>query len=316
MTKRRLTFAVLGAVLVVFFPAREASSESRRRALTDVIEVRPGATCLEADALAEEVGSWLGAGTADADVWVRVEGSPDDPRTVTFEMGRGEQVLARRRFAPGPERCEHLQAALGLAIALAIRVSLLDEIVGSPRPAEGPVPDTRELWAVSGGAVAAFGVLPGSALGVSLRAERELPPNFALRLGLLGLAAWDRTFATVPGSYDAETVALRADACVRFGLPRWLAVRGCAGILAGGLLAQGRDLPSSRSASSAWIAAADAIDLTVGLTEHWSLDGEATLVLPFERVQIGVHSTTGDVVEARELSSVGVTMTLGTGYRF
>ena len=315
MTERRVVLAALGAVVFIF-PAREASSASRQRALTDVIEVRPGATCVEATALAQDVGAWLGAETADADVWVRVEGSPDDPRSVAFEMGRGEQVLARRRFAPGPERCENLQAALGLAIALAIRVSLLDEIVGPPRSPEPSVPQTRELWALGGGPVAAFGVLPGTALGASIRVERELPPNFALRLGLLGVAVSDRTFATVPGSYDAETVAIRVDTCVRLGLAPWLAARGCAGILAGGLLAQGHDFPTSRSASSAWIAAADAIGMTVGLTDRWSLDGEATLVLPFERIQIGVHSPAGDVVEARDLSSVGVTMMLGTIYRF
>jgi hypothetical protein len=188
MTETRVLFAL--AAFVVGLSAPEALAESHQRALTDAIDVHPGATCVELAPLAEDVGAWLGADTVDAAVWVRVEGSTDDPRSVSFEMGRGDSVLARRRFAPGPERCEHLQAALGLAIALAIRVSLLDEIVG-PRPEPAPQrPPARAQrpWAVGGGPAVSFGVLPGAALGASLSVERDLPPNFALRLGALGLA--------------------------------------------------------------------------------------------------------------------------------
>src|SRR5882672_8649630 len=132
MTKRRTILAALSAVVVLLLPTPEALAAGPQRALTDAIQVRPRATCIEATALAEQVGTWLGTDTADADIWVRVEGSGDDSRTVSFEMGRGDRRLHRRRFAPGPERCDHLQAALGLAIALAIRVSLLDEIVAPP----------------------------------------------------------------------------------------------------------------------------------------------------------------------------------------
>jgi hypothetical protein len=316
MTAKRLLLAALSAVSVVLFPAREALGAGPQRALTDAIDVSPGATCLDVTALAEHVGGWLGTETTDADVWVRVDGSPDDPRTVSFEMGRGDRLLARRRFAPGPERCEHLQAAVGLAIALAIRVSLLDEIVGSRERAPETPPAKQEDWTLGGGAVVAFGVLPGAALGAAFRVERALPPNFALRLGVLGLAAWDRTFATVPGFFDAETLALRFDACVRLDLAPRLAGRGCAGLLAGGLLAQGRDFAQSQSASSGWVAVANALEMAVGLADHWSFDGEVTLVLPLESTQARVLSATRDVVEARDLSTVGVTIMLGPVYRF
>jgi hypothetical protein len=283
-----------------------------------VIDVRPGATCVEVTALAEHVGTWLGAETADADVWVRVEGSDDDPRTVAFVMGRGARVLAHRRFEPGPERCDHLQAALGLAIALAIRVSLLDEIVGpreEPAPAR-PAVEAQTPWAVGGGAAVAFGVLQGASIGASVSAEGDLPPNFALRFGALALVARDRTFATTAGSFDAETVAFRIDACVRFDfLPR-LSGLGCTGLLAGGQFAQGHDFASSRNASWAWVAAANAIDLAVGLADRWSLSSEVTLIVPIGSTQVGVLSATGNVQEARDLSSAGVTLMLGPLYRF
>lgn len=314
MTERRVLL-VLTALLVVL-SARDALADNRR-ALTDVLDVRPGATCVALAPLAEDVGAWLGADTVDAEVWVRVEGSTDDPRTVSFEMGRGDRVLARRRFEPGPERCENLQAALGLAIALAIRVSLLDEILG-PRQESPPArpAEARRPWAVGAGADVSFGVLPGAALGASVLAERDLPPNFALRLGALGLATRDRTFATGPGTFDAEIIAARLDACVRFDFVPRLSGLGCAGLLVGGLFTQGHDFASSRSASSAWIAAASAIGVAIGLADRWSLDGEATLVAPLGHAQVGVLSAAGTVAETRDLSSAGVTLTLGPRYRF
>lgn len=318
MTPWRQLFAL--AALVVVFSAHEALAESNGegngKALTDVIDVRPGATCVQLAPLAEHVGTWLGTDTVDPEVWVRVEGSPDDPRTVSFEMGRGDRVLARRRFEPGPERCEHLQAALGLAIALAIRVSLLDEILG-PREAPAPArPAEAHPWAVGGGAAVSLGVLPGAALGASVSAERDLPPNFALRLGALGLATPDRTFATGPGAFDAEAIALRIDACVRIAVAARLSGLVCAGFLAGGLFTQGHDFASSRSASSAWTAAASAIGVTVGLAGRWSLDGEAMLVAPLRRTQVEVLSAAGTIAETRDLSSAGVTLTVGPVYRF
>jgi hypothetical protein len=320
MTERRVFFAM--AVFGVVLSAREALAEGNvqgnEKALTDAIDVHPGATCVELGPLAQDVETWLGADTVDADVWVRVEGSTDDPRTVSFEMGRGDRVLARRRFAPGPERCEHLEAALGLAIALAIRVSLLDEIVGprqEPPPARPPV-EARRPWAVGVVPAVSLGVLPGAALGAGVSAERYLPPNFALRLGALGLATRDRTFATGPGAFDAEILALRLDACVRFEFVPRLSGVGCAGILAGELLAQGHDFASSRSASSAWVAAASAFGLALGLSDRWSLSAEASLVAPLAHTQVEVLSAAGTVAETRDLSSAGVTLTLGPLYRF
>ena len=317
MTERRVLLG-LAALVVGVSPAREALGASGERALTDVIDVRPGATCVEVATLAEQVGTWLGAETVDADVWVRVEGSDEDPRTVSFEMGRGDRVLAHRRFEPGPERCAHLQAALGLAIALAIRVSLLDEIAGpraEPAPAR-PATQAQTPWAVGGGLAMAFGVLPGAGVGANVSAERDLPPNFALRFGALGLAVRDRAFASGRGSFDAGIVSFRFDACVRLEFGPRLSGLGCAVFLAGSLLAQGHDFASSRSASSPWIAAGNAIDLAVGLTDRWSISGEATLVLPIGRTQVGVLSATGNVVETRDLASAGVTLTLGPLYRF
>ncbi|HLK41539.1 MAG TPA: hypothetical protein VKU41_32545 [Polyangiaceae bacterium] len=313
MVERRIILAFASAALALIGSSTEAFAAGRQGPLTDVIHVRPGATCVEAATLAEHVAAWLGADTADADVWVRVQGSQDDPRDVSFELGRRDRVLARRRFAPGPARCDHLQAAIGLAIALALRVSLLEELVG---PSGEAAFEARSPWSVGGGPIVALGVLPGASLGAGLRIERAFPPNFALRVGAMGLGAWDRTFSTVGGSYDAETWAVEVDACVRLDLATGLAAHACVGLLAGELLAQGRDFASSRTASSGWSAVANAVDLDVALADRWALLAGAALVLPLGSTQVGVLSARGDVVEARDLSAIGVTMTLGPLYRF
>ncbi len=313
----RLLLAALASAWVLV-PARQALGASPQRSLTELIEVHPGASCIDVATLASEVSTWLGADMADADLWIRVDGSPDDPRTVSFEVGREDRVMARRRFAPGPEQCANLEAVLGLTIALALRASLIDEIVG-PAPAEAPPPapvPAPDLWSAGAGGVVAFGVLPGTSLGAAVFAERSLPPSFALRLGLLGIASWNDTFPSPPGAFDAEIFAARLDACVRFDLSSRIVARGCAGVLAGAVLSQGRDFPSSRSASSGWAAAANAVAMRVGISRRWSLEGEVSLVLPFKTMQVGVLSPTGDVAEARDLSSVGVTMSLGPVFRF
>jgi hypothetical protein len=74
MTERRLLLVALGAVLSVVAQVRQARGAERQKPLTELLDVRPGATCVEAGALADQVAAWLGTATADADVWVHVTG--------------------------------------------------------------------------------------------------------------------------------------------------------------------------------------------------------------------------------------------------
>lgn len=294
--------------------AGEASADTRP--LGEALRVQPGATCVTAAALDEHVQAWLGSDQVEADLWVRVEGSADDPRDISFEMGRGAQVLARRRFQPGPDRCDHLQAALGLAIALAIRVSLLDDFV-EPAVAARPAPPVRaDAWAVAGDALASWGVLPGAAFGAGARVERSLPPNFALGLGFQGLGGWDKTFGQVSGAFDAALFALRLDACVTFVFGGPVGGRGCIGFEGGGLYAQGRDFATPRRSVARWLAAANEFGVIVEVDPRWSVQGTLTLVLPLEHPRIGVQTSSGAVVDSRNLPPVGGALAIGPVYRF
>jgi hypothetical protein len=225
-------------------------------------------------------------------------------------------VVARRRFDPRPQRCEKLQASLGLAIALAIKVSLLDELAGFPvAPARGPEAPAPP-WGLSASVAVAFGVLPGAAFGVTSHLARAIGAAFALRVGVLALAGWGITLDRLAGSFDAELIAGQIDACVRVDIAPRVHVRGCAGVIGGGLLAQGSGLPGARAASSGWGALADGLGLVADLGDHWSADAEVTMVVPFDRTRVGVRSASGDEVDSRELGAAGAAVSVGPVLRF
>src|SRR5579872_3627664 len=96
---RRLLAVALVTTSVALAP-RAASADGHSRPLSEALDVEPGATCVTAAALGEHVRAWLGSDQIDSDLWIRVKGSEDDPRDVSFAMGREDQVLARRRFQP------------------------------------------------------------------------------------------------------------------------------------------------------------------------------------------------------------------------
>jgi hypothetical protein len=307
-----LAAGLVATAHVALAPA-DARAERELRPLAEALHVEPGATCVTADALADHVRAWLGSDQVDADVWVRVEGSADDPRVVSFTMGRGGRVLARRRFEPGPDRCENLQAAVGLAIALTLRVSLLDDIVG---PAPSAPAARSDVWAAGAEVLASYDVLPGTAVGAAVRVERRLPPNFELRLDLRGLGGWDKAFDHVAGAFDAALFAARLDGCVTFALAGPVGGRECLGFEAGGLFAQGSGFASPRSSVARWLAAADALGVTIDVTPRWSLDATLTLVLPLEHPSIEVRTSSGTVIDSRALATAGAELALGPLYRF
>ena len=217
------------------------------------------ATCLDAQTLVEDVQSWIGTDTVDSDVVVDVRGSPEQPRVVGFRLLRGGRVTAVRRFEPGPARCEQLHAVLGLAIAMASKASLMEDIaptVPPATPAPYVLPPTAPpgalpSWAIAANAVIGLAVLPDAAFGADARIERALTSTFGARLGLLAILAQGETFAA-PGHFDAWLLAPRLDLCAGLELPSRLHAHGCIGISVGGLHAQGYSYPETRSTFIRW----------------------------------------------------------------
>jgi hypothetical protein len=151
---------------------------------------------------------------------------------------------------------------------------------------------------------------------LDVRAELALPPSAALRMGVLGLGGFDKTFEHATGSFDAGLLALRFDACAGLLLARDVRGRACAGLLGGLLYAQGRSFMESKTSVVGWIGFVNNLSVLFSLSPRWSMELGLSLVAPLRRVTVGVHNAAGAVVDARELAAVGFTFGLGPVYRF
>jgi hypothetical protein len=320
---RWLALGVSIATQIALLSGR-AGADQPVRQLHEAITVEAGSTCLDAETLVEQVQSWVGGDTVDADVVVDVRGSPDQPRVVDFRMLRSGRVVAVRRFDPGPSRCEQLHAVLGLAIAMALKASLIEEL--APTVAPLPVPAAPSLpvlradgapsWAIASGALVAVAILPDSAFGVDARVERALTPTFRARLGLLAVLASGEAFSGTTGHFDAWLLAPRLDLCAGMDVTSGVRARGCMGLSAGGLHAQGYGFPSTQSALIRWLAVANELGVTADLSRRWSIDASATLILPVARNSIVLRDYSGDVLLQRDLASVGWIFGAGPLVRF
>jgi hypothetical protein len=315
----RITLSLSLAWLSFCRPAVVHAEEVRPvRPLREAVHLQPGATCLDAVVLVEDIQSWLGSSEVDQDLWIDVEGSPTDPRAVTFRTGRGSQLLAQRRFKPGPEGCAHLHAVLGITIAMAVKASLMDELTGSKVEApvaEHPVPVAPgRPWTLGAHLVAALGVVPGSAFGAGVRLERALSPTFAVRLGVLGISGPDKSFGQTPGTFDVWLFASRMDACAAADLLRGLRVRGCMGLFAGGLVARGKSFEESQSSVLWWFAVANELEFATALTRAWDLQVALGVALPVQPMSIVARSFEGEVLDRRDLATVGGFTAIGLAH--
>src|ERR1700745_3220784 len=114
----------VGAGLLLALRTQSANAEPSQRSLQEAIRLRRGVTCIDENALREQVRSWLDADSVKGDLRVQVDGSDSNERAVSFRIWRDNRLIAERRFAPGPSQCAEMHAVVGLAIALALKVSL------------------------------------------------------------------------------------------------------------------------------------------------------------------------------------------------
>lgn len=318
---RALLVALAFWLFCVLFPSAARAAEGGR-AVLDAIDLQRGATCLDADTLADRVRAWLESDTVEPDLTIEVRGSLESPRIVEFRTLRAGRPVAYRRFGPGPERCDYLHEALGLAIAMAVRASLVDEVaaqVAEARAHETPGTSvTASLpWSAVLDAMGTLNVLPGGSFGIAGRIERALTSSLGVRLGVVGLGAPGETFDGLGGHFDAWVVAAQLDLCGALELSQHVRARACMGVMGGIVAAQGHAFSPSEGALARWFAAANGVGLVVDLGERWALDLMAGVILPLERTAIVVQdSKTGVVVGQRELAPAGEFLAVGPIYRF
>jgi hypothetical protein len=304
------TFSVLIAWLFAA-PIEARALDSAQ--VQQLLRVRAGATCLSAESLAPLVEQWLYDETLQADVVIEVEGSASDPHSASFRVVRAGQTIAHRAFQPGPPRCEHLRAALALAIAFAFKASLLDQL---GRPLLDDPTARAEGWWLSMAGLASYRLLPSFAPGLDVHAELALGRSFALRLGALGVTALGVDFERTTGGFDSVLVAARADVCVHGALTNTLYARVCAGLLGGAVYAWGYGQPNPRSSLLGWSAFTNAAGLSLSLAERWSLGLEFAVSFPLRPLRIGTRDSSGAEIESRSLAAVGFMLSLGPSYHF
>ena len=308
---------VVAAFVLVVAAARTSRAQASRP-IGDVLTVEPGATCLDAATLADHIRAWLGSNALAADVAVKVQGSSDQPRTVRFEAFRGGQIIATRQFDPGPASCEHLHAAVALAIAMAVNPALLGELAAPIRPVTAgasPGEPAPRPWALGVSALGTTNVLAGVALGLDARVQRSLTSSLAVRAGLFALASLPGRFEGLGGHYNLELLAAQLDLCTGVGPWGWLRLQGCTGFAGGPIVARGYSFTVSQIAVKPWMAVVNGIALIAALGPRWSLDLSLGLLLPLERMSLLVSNPTGGVVRTRDLDLVGDFAGLGVTYR-
>jgi hypothetical protein len=244
---------------------------------------------------------------------IEVHGSPYFARTVWFRIRRAEKTLAERRFEPAPARCDDLHAAVGLAIALALKASLLDSVIGAQTRSDGHASRPFRLALQALGGVA---VIPGADFGLTVSLQRSLAERIAARLAVVGLVGPRGDFEHDRGRFKTWLGAGRLDICSPLVEVSSLEVSACVGVAAGALYATGEAFPMSRHAFISYVAVANALELDLGLGTHWSLTLAIDLLVPLRRTSFVVRDQAGRVIATRDPAAAGALLAVGPAYHF
>jgi hypothetical protein len=333
------------AALAILCVARAAGADPVERPVVEALRVEPN-ECLDRDALARHVVGWIHRDRIDRRIEIAVSGAPSSPTGVGLTLLRDGQVVGERRFTTLDVPCEDARAAIGLAIAVAIDNTLLQDLRADPPPPPPAPPPVAELpppppppaaapprEAIGAGAgpglgmsldfVGMLGPLPSLVAGLS--PAFELTPHRMFEIRIAGLATSASTFAVGTGSVSAEIFAGRVDACAVFQLgPRAegarlsaIRLRGCAGLLAGIVhtsVAAGLD--PSPSPNSPWVSTALRFDARVALAPRFGLQLAVDALAPLTRTDVDAALMDGTVVDRRPLAPVGIAVGFGPHFIF
>jgi hypothetical protein len=275
--------------------------------LAEVLHVQAGATCVDPVGLGARVTEWLGDRPLDPGLRIDVWGDPRDARHVRFSLRRGERVLTERSFAPAPAQCGQLHAVLSLAIALAVRAALLEEL---------ELPQPSEAQPFRRGQQGELTLLLGSLdrpleLGLGAAGSLALLPWFDARIALRSLLHRGGAIEGTRGTYDRWTTLLSAQGClVARGVTR-LVLRTCTGPGLGPLSARGRSLPHSERAVLLWAGWLARLDALVAITPRLGIDLGAELALALRDLKLVVRAPDGQIAQRTELEQVHLVGSLG-----
>jgi hypothetical protein len=238
-----------------------------------------------------------------------VQGDSNDPHSAVFDIVRAGTTRTRR-FDRAPQSCDELHAAVGLAIALAIDMAVLDDLT-EMRASDEPPPGPRWLATFLVG----FGqeLLPGTALAAEVGLTLSPLPILRLRLD----AAVQRVFgAEIPasaGQLDATFVGIGLSLCMGGRLLDRLSALLCAGPLGGEVFARGRGYAPSRSARKGLFGVRSGARLVVTAGLSWVLDVSLTALVRAPTYEV---TRSADDPLLRRPSSAAVSLLFGPAVEF
>lgn len=298
------------AAISWFAPSPSAAQAPELQSLAAAVTIDRGLTCLDSEELVEHVSSWLGSDRIAETLEIEVHGSPYFARTVWFQIQRGGETLAERRFEPAPARCADLHAAVGLAIALALKASLLDSLIGARTSG------TTHASRVAAQALIGIAVIPDADFGIGISLQHWLTHRFAARLSALGLHAPFGNFQQDQGRFKTWLAIGRVDLCSRLTDLTALDISACVGLAAGALYATGEAFPITRQALIPYLSIANTIEVDIKLSEHWTLTAEIDVLVPLRRTTFVVRDEEDTVLATHNLAAAGALIAIGPALHF
>jgi len=309
--------------------------------LGDAIVLRAGSTCLERERLTAQVRSWIDLERIDARLVVEVVGDPTQPQRLAFSLRRGDDVIAVRRFDPAPARCADLHSVVGLAIALAIDATLLENLQREPDPepspddevdppidpppkdpppvvtppkdprGEGPRPRSWALWSEITGLLS-IGAPPGLGGGARFGLYGRWRETIDLGAGMVAQSSGAEPIGT--GMALFSVAAGRVDVCAGPRLGR-VRLRGCTGLIAGAALAAGQGFDQDATIRVPWVAVPVGARLETRVADRFSVvfgaEGQVAAVRPtFDATDPGGTRSTRSFARFAGVLEIGLAILL------
>lgn len=350
----------MGLVLASWLASASASeahaappSLPTQRPLSEAISLDPGATCLDRQALLDDLGSWRDHPTIDERLRVEVRGDPDDPRALGFVVELDGRETAVRRFDEAPARCEDLHAVVALAIAIALDDSLASDLgivepaepsapadplapvepsepadplapVDQQAPGEGDLPRLEPrprppldrpgpALALTPLALISAGLTPRLTGGAGLSFDIRPRDHFDVRLG--GLVVHESGIPLSTGRVAMTLAAGRVDLCWGTA-PLTVRLRLCAGVAGGATIASAAQLPDAHVEALPWIAGIGDVDVAVHLIGPLALEFRVEGVFPLMRNRFVVDDELNQVVDSVRPEVAGLLVGIGPRFEF
>jgi hypothetical protein len=322
----RVLRAGLGLSLVTL-SLLAASARADERPVAEAIGVAaaPDEACVDGASLASAVRGWLGRDAIAVELEVAVEVGAE---STTIHLRRSGASIGARTFDRLPTACADRRAVLALAIALAIDAALLESIGiaplaaapaaptepppdPEPAPVEPPRAPAGERVAVSieAEAVLAIEVLPDVALAGAASVAVLLGGGARLRAGVLATQRSGTPIAH--GSAALSLVAGRIDGCYGRVVAAHILLGGCAGVLAGGVLAEGVGFAEVYAPTIPWVAGAVRAELRWLPWDVLALGVSVEGLFVMVRPRLDLGDGEGGTLAARILPPAGVAIALG-----